>query len=59
MDVDPPRLMAQWRKEGAKKAACTKAKKKSGKYAFCIHEIVIKWNTIFKFHSHMNFKIEI
>ena len=42
MDVDPPRLMAQWRKEGAKKAACTNAKKKSGKYAFCIHEIVIK-----------------
>lgn len=28
MHVDHLRLMAQWQKEGAKKAACTKAKKK-------------------------------
>ena len=42
MHVEHLRLMAQRRKEGAKKAACTKAKKKSGKYAFYIHVIVIK-----------------
>ena len=45
MHVDQVRLMAQRQKEGAKKAACTKAKEKSGKYTFCIHLIVIKWNT--------------
>ena len=42
MHVDQVRLMTQRRKEGAKKAACTKAKGKSGKYTFCIHVIVIK-----------------
>lgn len=47
MHVDNLRLMAQRRKEGAEKEACTKAKKKSGKYGFCIHVIVIKQNTHF------------